>query len=127
MTGLVIALMDELPTMKFDRSRSMQNYIIEMTNIVAKLQTLGIKVDDSFLVHFILNSLPPEYGPFQINYNTIKDNWNVSELSSMLTQEESRLKKQGSYPINLIGQGAGKGLKVKPNKFKKKRAHAKTP
>uniref|UniRef100_A0A1U7Y848 Uncharacterized protein LOC104245390 n=1 Tax=Nicotiana sylvestris TaxID=4096 RepID=A0A1U7Y848_NICSY len=83
--SLAGTLMDELMTIKFDGSCSMQNHIIEMTNIAARLQTLGIKVDDSFLVQFILNSLPPEYGPFQINYNTIKDKWNVSELSSMLT------------------------------------------
>uniref|UniRef100_A0A1S4D7L0 CCHC-type domain-containing protein n=1 Tax=Nicotiana tabacum TaxID=4097 RepID=A0A1S4D7L0_TOBAC len=118
-------LMAELTTMKFDGPRSMQNHIIEMTNIAARLQTLGMKVDDSFLVQFILNSLPPEYELFQINYNTIKDKWNVSELSSMLTQEESRLKKQGNHSINLMGQGAGKGLKVKANKFKKKKAPAK--
>ncbi|XP_049370605.1 uncharacterized protein LOC125835516 [Solanum verrucosum] len=86
-------LMAELTTMKFDGSRSMQNHIIEMTNIAARLRTLGMKVDDTFLVQFILNSFPLEYGPFQINYNTIKDKWDVSELSSMLTQEESRLKK----------------------------------
>nr|XP_033509314.1 uncharacterized protein LOC117274201 isoform X2 [Nicotiana tomentosiformis] len=58
--SLAGTLMAELTTMKFDGSRSMQNHIIEMTNIAARLQTLGMKVDDSFLVQFILNSLPPE-------------------------------------------------------------------
>ncbi|XP_075076403.1 uncharacterized protein LOC142163052 [Nicotiana tabacum] len=125
--SLAGTLMAELTTIKFDGSISMQNHIIEMTNIAARLQTLGMKVDDSFLVQFILNSLPPEYEPFQINYNIIKDKWNVSELSHMLTQEESRLKKQRSHSINFMGQGAGKGLKVKANKFKKKKAHAKAP
>nr|XP_009780571.1 PREDICTED: uncharacterized protein LOC104229611 [Nicotiana sylvestris] len=125
--SLAGTIMVELTTMKFDGSRSMQNYIIKMTNIAARLQTLGMKVDDSFLVQFILNLLPPEYGPFQINYDTIKDKWNVSELSSILTQEESRLMKQGSYSINLMGQGASKGLKAKANKFKNKKAPAKAP
>ena len=46
--------------------------------------TLGMKVEDSFLVQFIMNSLPPEYGPFQINYNTMKDKWDVNELASKL-------------------------------------------
>ncbi|XP_059285804.1 uncharacterized protein LOC132039316 [Lycium ferocissimum] len=123
--SLAGTLMAKLTTMKFDGSRSMQNHIIEMNNIAARLRTLGMKVDDSFLVQFILNSLPPEYRPFQINYNTIKDKWDVSELSSMLTQEESRLKKQEGHSINLMGQRAGKGLKVKANKFKKKKAPAK--
>nr|XP_009769748.1 PREDICTED: uncharacterized protein LOC104220557 [Nicotiana sylvestris] len=92
--SLAGTLMAEFTTMKSDGSRSMQNHIIEMTDIASRLQTLGMKVDDSFLIQFILNSLPPEYEPFQINYNIIKGKRNVSELSSMLTQEESRLKKQ---------------------------------
>nr|XP_016451707.1 PREDICTED: uncharacterized protein LOC107776334 [Nicotiana tabacum] len=62
--SLAGTLMAKLTTMKFDGSRSMQNYIIEMTNIAVRLQTLGMKVDDSSSVQFILNSLPPEYGPF---------------------------------------------------------------
>ncbi|KAH0661475.1 hypothetical protein KY284_026406 [Solanum tuberosum] len=101
LTGTLIA---KLTTMKFDGSRSMQNHIIEMTNISARLRTLGMKVDDTFLAK-----------------------WDVSELSSMLTQEESRLKKQGDHFINLMGQRAGKGLKVKANKFKKKKAPGKVP
>ena len=76
--------MAELTTMKYDRSQGMQQHIIEMSNITARLKTLGMTVDDS-LVQFILNSLSPEYGPFQINYNTIKDKWNISELSNMLS------------------------------------------
>ena len=82
--SLAGTLMAQLTTMKYDGSRGMQEHIIEMTNISARLKTLGMMVDDSFLVHFILNSLPPNYGPFQINYNTIKDKWNVNELASKL-------------------------------------------
>ena len=66
-------LMAELTTMRFDGTRTMNDHIIEMTNLAAKLSSLGMKVDDSFLVQFVLNSLPPQYGPFQIHYNTIKD------------------------------------------------------
>ena len=83
--SLAGTLMAELTTMKYDRSQGMQQHIIEMSNITARLKTLGMTVDDSFLVQFILNSLSPEYGPFQINYNTIKDKWNISELSNMLS------------------------------------------
>ncbi|XP_049358407.1 uncharacterized protein LOC125822998 [Solanum verrucosum] len=106
--SLVGTLMSELTTMKFDGSHNMQNHIIKMTNIATRLSTLGMKVDDTVLVQFIMNTLPLVYGPFQINYNTIKNKWDVSELSSMLTQEESRLKEQGGHSINLMGQGVGK-------------------
>ena len=42
-------------------------------------------------------------------------------MSSMVTQEESRPKKQRIHSINLIGQRDDKGVKVKVNKFKKKK------
>ena len=87
--SLAGTLMAELTTMKYDGSRSMQQHVLDMTNIAARLKTLGMTVDDSFLVQFILNSLPQEYEPFQINYNTIKDKWDVNELASKLTQEET--------------------------------------
>ena len=102
--SLVGTLMAQLTTMKFDGSRSMQEHTIEMTNIAARLKTLGMAVDDSFLVQFILNSLPSEYGAFQINYNTIKDKWDVNELTGKLIQEENRLKNMGSHTVNLTIQ-----------------------
>ncbi|KAL5698317.1 hypothetical protein ACHQM5_029371 [Ranunculus cassubicifolius] len=79
-----------------------------MSNLAAKLKTLGMNVDESFLVQFILNSLPSQYGPFQIHYNTIKDKWDITELANMLVQEEGRLKQQGTQVAHLTTQGAGK-------------------
>ena len=51
-------------------------------------------VNENFLVQFILNSLPSEYDPFQMSYNSIKDEWNVHELHSMLAHREVGLKNQ---------------------------------
>ena len=64
--SLTGTLMDELTAMKFDRPCSIQNQIIVMTNVAARPRTLGLKVDDTFLVQSNLNSLSLEYGPFQI-------------------------------------------------------------
>nr|KYP56649.1 Retrovirus-related Pol polyprotein from transposon TNT 1-94 [Cajanus cajan] len=69
-------LMSTLTTMKFDGSRTMHEHVIEMTNTTTRLKSLGMVVNENFLVHFILNSLPTEYGPFQMSYNTMKDKWN---------------------------------------------------
>ncbi|GAV76542.1 UBN2_2 domain-containing protein [Cephalotus follicularis] len=79
-------LMGTLTTIKYDGSRTMHGHVTEMENIASRLRSMGVKVDESFLVQFIINSLPSEYGTFQINYNTIKDKWNVNELQSMLIQ-----------------------------------------
>ena len=119
--SLVGTLMAQLTTMKIDRSRSMQEHTIKITNIAARLKTLGIVVDDSFLIQFILNSLLSEFGVFQINCNTIKDKWDVNKLTKKLIQEENKLKNMESYTINLMVQGANRSLKPKSKKFKKKR------
>ncbi|XP_022895207.1 uncharacterized protein LOC111409386 [Olea europaea var. sylvestris] len=71
--SLAGTLMSTLTTMKFDGSRTMHEHVTEMSNIAARLKTLGMTVDENFLVQFIINSLPPEYGPFHMNYNTLKD------------------------------------------------------
>ncbi|CAD5168108.1 unnamed protein product [Musa acuminata subsp. malaccensis] len=42
-----------------------------------------MNVDESFLMQFILNSLPSQFGPFKIHYNTNKDKWDLNELTSM--------------------------------------------
>ena len=82
--SLAGTIMNTLTTMKFDGSRTMHEHVIEMTNLSARLKSIGMEVDESVLVQFILNFLPSEYGPFQMNYNTMKDKWNVHELHSML-------------------------------------------
>jgi len=43
-------LMGTLTTMKFDGSRTMHEHVIEMTNIAARLKSLRMVVDESFLV-----------------------------------------------------------------------------
>ena len=42
-------------------------------------------------------------------------------MASKLTQEETRLKAQGVHSIKLVDQGAGKVIKPKSKKFRKKR------
>ncbi|KAB5569204.1 hypothetical protein DKX38_002997 [Salix brachista] len=107
-------LMADLTTIKFDGTRSMHEHVIEMTNLAAKLRNLGMTVDDSFLVQFILNSLPPQYGPFQIHYNTIKNKWAVNELANKLVQEEARLTQQGIKVAHFV-QRAGHKAGIKHN------------
>ena len=53
-----------------------------MTEKAAKLKALGMGMDESFLVQFILNSLLSQFAPFKINYNNNRDQWNLNELTS---------------------------------------------
>jgi len=50
----------------------MHEHVIKMTNIATTLKSLEMAVDENFLVQFIMNSLPTQYGLFQMNYNTTK-------------------------------------------------------
>ena len=61
-----------------------------MQYISAQLKKLEVDMSKSFLVHFILNTLPSEYGLFKISYNTHKDKWYINELVTMYVQEEER-------------------------------------
>ena len=120
--SLVGTLMTKLTTIKFDGKRGIQEHAIEITNLAAQLKTLGMNVDELFLVQFILNSLPPQYGPFQINYNTMKDKWNVNQLAIMLNQEDARLKQLEQHSICLINQETERKWR-KPKKGLKHGSH----
>jgi hypothetical protein len=82
--SLAGTLMAKFTTMKFDSTRGIQKHVLKMTNLAAQLKTLGMNMDEFFLMQFILNSLPSQYVPFQINYNTMKDKWNLNQLANML-------------------------------------------
>ena len=72
-----------------------------------------MELEQNFIVQFVIISLSSEYDPFQMNYNTMKDKWNMHELHGMLVQEEVRLKNQGTHSFNFVShQGVGmKGKK----------------
>ena len=100
----------------------MHEHVIEMTNVAARLKSLGMEVEQNLLVQFIVNSLPSEYDPFHINYNTMKDKYNVHELYGIFVQEKVRLKNQENHSINLVSiQGVGK--KGKKHAKEKQRHH----
>ncbi|PIN21563.1 hypothetical protein CDL12_05734 [Handroanthus impetiginosus] len=48
--SLASTLMSTLTNTKFDRSRTMHEHVLEMTNLVPKLKTLGMAIDWIFLV-----------------------------------------------------------------------------
>ena len=75
---LASTLMKRLSSKTFDSSRNVREHIMEMRDMSAQLKSLEVDISESFLVHFILNSLPSEYSPFKISYNTHKDKWSVN-------------------------------------------------
>ncbi|XP_020271019.1 uncharacterized protein LOC109846207 [Asparagus officinalis] len=68
-----------------------REHILKARDIAAHLNKLEVEMSDSFLVHYILNTLPHPYRPFMISYNTHKEKWSINELMTMCVQEEGRL------------------------------------
>jgi hypothetical protein len=86
---------------------------MEMRDMAAQLKSLEIDISESFLVHFILNSLPSEYVPFKISYNTHKDKWSINELLTMCVKEEERLKYDKPEGVHMAIHAKGKTKKGK--------------
>lgn len=79
-------------------------------------------MSDVFLVHFIITTLPSQYGPFKISYNTYKDKWTIDNILIMCEEEEARLTlemeenammvTQGKKIGQIKGKGKGKSNKI---------------
>ena len=65
-------------------------------------------MSESFLLHYILNTFPQQYGPFKISYNTHKDKWSINELMTMCVQEEGRLIMELGESAFMTTQGKNK-------------------
>ncbi|KAL0443938.1 UNVERIFIED_CONTAM: hypothetical protein Slati_2116500, partial [Sesamum latifolium] len=86
-----------------------REHIMQMRDIAAQLNSLEVDMSESFLVHYILNTLPLQYAPFKISYNTHKDKWSINKLMTMCVQEEERLSMEVGESVHMATQGKNKG------------------
>ena len=87
-------LMDKLCNLKYDGLSGIRAHILKMQDVADHLNSLKITITESFLVHKVLHSLPPQFGQLKTVYNTLKEEWNLNQLISVCVQEEERLKKE---------------------------------
>ena len=52
--------------------REIYEHVIEILNLTTQLKNLGMNVSEFFIMLFKLNSLPFQYGLYQINYDNMK-------------------------------------------------------
>ncbi|KAK3017303.1 hypothetical protein RJ639_006902, partial [Escallonia herrerae] len=104
-------LITKMVTLKYSGSNGVREHILRMNDMASQLKGLDMEISKGFLVHFIMTSLPAQFGPFKINYNTQKEKWKMSELISMCIQEEERLKSEqpDSAHVAITGPSKGKG------------------
>ena len=59
--------------MRLTSVRNVREHIMKMRDLAAQVKIPEVEMSETFIVHYILNILPAQYGPFQISYNTHKD------------------------------------------------------
>ncbi|GAV64244.1 UBN2_2 domain-containing protein, partial [Cephalotus follicularis] len=85
-------LIIKMLTTRYDGTNGVREHIMMMNDMASKPKGMEMAISEGFLVHFIMTSLPVQFGPFKINYNTQKEKWKMSELTAICVQEEERLK-----------------------------------
>ena len=73
--ALATTLIMQFSSTKLTGIRGVRDHIMHMRDISTQLKTLEVTMSETFFVHFILNTLPQQYSPFKISYNTHKDKW----------------------------------------------------
>ena len=85
-------ILSKLVSMRYKGKENIREYIMEMSNLVTRLKALKLEFSKDILVHLILISLPTQFSPFKISYNTQKEKWTLNELIAQCAQKDERLK-----------------------------------
>jgi hypothetical protein len=116
--ALASTLIMKFSSIRLTSVKGVREHIMQMRDTVAQLRKLEVEISKSFLVHYILNTLSHQYGPFKISYNTHKDKWSIIELMTMCVQEEERPVMDLGESAMLTTHGKGKSQANKKGKGK---------
>ena len=89
--ALASTLIMKFSSLRLIGIKGVHDHIMQMRDIAAQLKTLEVEMSATFLVHYILDTLPQAYEPFKFSYSIHKDKWSTNELLNMCVQEEGRL------------------------------------
>ncbi|KAL0411235.1 UNVERIFIED_CONTAM: hypothetical protein Slati_3713200 [Sesamum latifolium] len=87
---------------KMTEGSSVHSYGVKMLSLVEKLEDLKAGLKIHTYIDVILQSLPPSYDPFIVNYNMNGLEKSIHELINMLVQYEATTHK--SEPAVLVGE-----------------------
>jgi hypothetical protein len=98
--------------------------MIDMSN---KLKDLECPLPKSYVIHYIMMSLPSYFGNFKINYNSGDKNWTTTELIVNLSQEEEMLRTEnGGHLVNFT-KGSSSDHGKSGEKFSHQKGKGKKP
>ncbi|KAL0445796.1 UNVERIFIED_CONTAM: hypothetical protein Slati_1707500 [Sesamum latifolium] len=90
---------------------SVQSHGVTMLSLVEKLEDLKAGLNNDTYIDVILQSLPPSYDPFIVNYNMNGLEKSIHELINMLVQYEATTRK--FEPSVLVGEASTSKAKGK--------------
>ena len=102
-----------------EENSSVSEHVLKMSGHANKLQELGIVIPNELGIHRVLQSLPPSYKNFVMNYNMQCMKKTLPELFSMLKTAEVEIKKE--HQVLMVNKITGFKKHGKPKKgdFKK--------
>src|SRR3954467_10565927 len=84
---------------------SVSEHVLKMSGYADKLVSLGIMIPIDLGIHHVLQSLPPSYKSFVMNYNMPGMKKSLPELLSMLKTAEVEIKKE--HQVLMINKTTG--------------------
>ncbi|KAL2248260.1 uncharacterized protein LOC105162789 [Sesamum indicum] len=96
---------------KMTEGSSVKELGIKMLSLVEKLEDLQAGIHNDTHIDMILQSLPPSYNPFAVNYNMNRLANTINKLINMLVQYDTTIKK--SAPSVLVGKASNCKAKCK--------------
>ena len=78
---------------KMEEYNSVSEHVVKMSGYIQRLNALECKIPDELTVDRVLQSLPPSYKGFVLNYNMQGMSKTPSELFTMLKTAEVEIKK----------------------------------
>jgi hypothetical protein len=112
---------------KMEENSSVSEHILKMSGYHNHLTQLGVNLPDDSVIDRVLQSLPPSYKGFVMNYNMQGMEKTIPELFAMLKAAEVEIKKE--HQVLMVNKTASfkKKGKGKKGNFKKNGRQVATP
>ena len=82
----------------YEGNGNVREHILSMSIAATKLKTMKCDLSEELLVLLVFRSLPSQFNPFKINYNSLEIKWKLPELIAHCiahyVQEEERIKSE---------------------------------
>jgi hypothetical protein len=81
---------------RMDEHSSVSEHVVKMSGYVQCLNALDCRIPDELVIDRVMQSLPPSYKGFILNYNMQEMSKSLSELFAMLKSAEVEIKKENN-------------------------------